>query len=309
MRSIVLARKTVLLLVLTAGVALVGCAGNEQREPLPATEQGEQPPATSEGDQLPTEEATDGGEIAGMQIVGWEMIGDWTLVSLNGHSLVENSTITAGFDGTQITGSACNHYFGDYAAEVGSISFSNIGSTEMFCEATMEQEQEYLDALAGIKTWSVKGATLELSGETASLVFERVVPPSDVSLEGTNWALESFVIGGDAISSLIADTTVTATIANGEITGNATCNSYSGPVSIDGAAITIGEVISTKMACDVGMEQESQYLATLAEVSTWRIEGTTLTLSADNGNGLVFQAPRTHGRCYRFSAGRPRHGG
>jgi heat shock protein HslJ len=281
MMQIVFANKLVLLLVLVAGVVMAGCTGNEQAEPLPAT---------GEGDQLPTDDATDGGAIAGMRILGWETMGDWTLASMNGHSLVEGSAITASFDGAKITGSACNHYFGDYTIEVGDISFSNIGSTDMFCEDTMEQEQEYFEALAGVNTWTVKGATLELSGETVSLVFERVVPPSDVNLEGTNWTLESFVIGGDAISSVMTDTTITATIASGEIAGNATCNSYSGAASIDGAGITISQIVATKMACEIGMEQESQYLGTLAEVSTWRIEGSTLTLSADNGNGLVFRA-------------------
>lgn len=280
--------KLILLLVLVVGLALTGCAGSEQAEPLPTSGAGDPPPTedvTGEAVLPPT----DGGAIAGMRILGWETMGDWTLSSLNGHSLIEGSTITASLDGAKITGSACNQYFADYTIEVGSISFSNIGSTEMFCEDTMEQEQEYFEALAAVNSWSVKGPTLTLSGETASLVFERVVPPSDVSLEGTNWTLESFLIGGDAISSVMEGTTVTATIANGEISGNATCNSYTGPAAIDGAGITIGEIIATMMACDVGMEQESQYLEALAEVSTWRIEGTTLTLSADNGNGLIFQ--------------------
>ncbi len=237
--------------------------------------------------QLP---AADSGAASGSQMVGAEMIGDWNLVSLNNHSLVEGSTITASFDGMQITGSACNSYFGDYTIGVNELSFSNIGSTEMFCEGTMDQEQEYFEALAGVNGWSLEGATLELSGETASLIFERNVPPSDLSLEGTNWALEAFIIGGDAVSSLIADTSISATIANGEISGNATCNSYSGTVSIDGAGITIGEIVMTEMACEVGMDQESHYLQTLGEVSTWQIDGTTLTLSADNGSGLIFHA-------------------
>ncbi|MBN1430033.1 MAG: META domain-containing protein [Anaerolineae bacterium] len=268
--------KPVLLSILIAGVVMAGCAGSEQEEPRTVT---------GEGNHLPND-----GAAAGMQIVGGQLIGNWALVSLNNHSLLEGSGITADFDGEQITGSACNHYFGDYTVEAGSISFSNIGSTDMYCEYTMEQEQTYLEALAGVNAWSVEGSTLTLSGETANLLFERVVPPSDVSLEGTIWMLESFVTGGDAVSSLIGDTTVTATIADGQIAGNATCNSYSGAVSIDGAAITVGEIVATKMACEIGMEQEDRYLATLAEVSTWQIEGTMLTLSADNGNGLVFRA-------------------
>ena len=273
MRQVMFDKRLVLLLALTGGVMMAACTGNEQTEPLPG------------GD------AASGGDGAtGSQMVGSDMIGDWNLVSLNGHSLVEGSTITASFDGSQITGSACNHYFGDYTIGVDALSFSGIGSTEMFCEGTMEQEQEYFDALADINGWSLEGATLELYGDTAYLVFERIAPVSDVSLEGTEWALESFVIGGDAVSSLVANTSISATITNGTISGNATCNTYTGTVKVDGAGITISQIAATEMACETGMEQESQYLQTLAEVSTWKIEGTTLTLSAENGNGLIFQA-------------------
>jgi len=268
MRQVMFDKRLVLLLALTGGVMMAACTGNEQTEPLPA----------------------DGDGATGSQMVGSDMIGDWNLVSLNGHSLVEGSTITASFDGSQITGSACNHYFGDYTIGVDALSFSGIGSTEMFCEGTMEQEQEYFDALADINGWNLEGTTLELYGDTAYLVFERIAPVSDVSLEGTEWALESFVIGGDAVSSLAANTSISATIANGAISGSATCNTYTGTVKVDGAGITISQIAATEMACETGMDQESQYLQTLAEVSTWKIEGTTLTLSAENGNGLIFQA-------------------
>jgi len=274
MRQVMFDKRLVLLLALTGGVMMAACTGNEQTEPLPDGGDG----------------ATGGNGATGSQMVGSDMIGDWNLVSLNGHSLVEGSTITASFDGSQITGSACNHYFGDYTIGVDALSFSGIGSTEMFCEGTMEQEQEYFDALADINGWSLEGTTLELYGDTAYLVFERIAPASDASLEGTEWALESFVTGGDAVSSLVANTSISATITNGAISGNATCNTYTGTVKVDGAGIKISRIAATEMACETGMEQESQYLQALAEVSTWKIEGNTLTLSAENGNGLIFQA-------------------
>jgi len=273
-------KKSVLLLVLVSVLIVAACAGGEQIEQLPEP---------GEGDQLP-DDSTGGDLAAGSQLVGSDIIGDWNLVSLNGHDLVEGSTITASFDGQQITGSACNSYFGGYTAEVDSISFSGIGSTEMFCPDTMDQEQEYFAALAEVNSWSVEAATLTLSGDSVSLVFERSVPPSDVAMEGTDWALESFIIGGDAVSSLMADTAISATITDGLITGNATCNDYGAPVTIDGAAFSVGEIEATEQDCEVGMEQEAQYFQTLSEVTTWRIEGNTLTLSAESGSGLVFRA-------------------
>jgi heat shock protein HslJ len=259
-------KKLVILLVLALVVLMVACSN------------------------VPAEPPVDGGAVGGRQMVGSAIIGDWNLVSLNGHDLVEGSTITASFDGLKITGSACNSYFGDYAVDVDTISFSNLGSTEMFCEDTSDQEREYFDALAVVNTWSVEGAKMQLSGDGVDLVFAQQVAPSDVSLEGTVWMLDSFIIGGDAVSSLEAGTSISATFADGQISGNATCNSYAGVVSLNGAGISISQIISTKMACQTGMDQEANYLQTLEQVSTWRIEGNTLTLSADSGNGLIFRA-------------------
>ena len=75
----------------------------------------------------------DGGAVGGRQMAGSAIIGDWNLVNLNGHNLIDGSAITASFDGMKITGSACNSYFGDYTVDVDAISFSNIGATEMYC--------------------------------------------------------------------------------------------------------------------------------------------------------------------------------
>jgi heat shock protein HslJ len=238
----------------------------------------------------PLGSAASGGGAAGSQMVGFQTLGDWLLVSLNGAELVEGSTITANFDGQRIGGEACNSYGADYSLTANTIAIDTVVATEMFCDGLMEQEQAYFDALAQVDSWSVQGATLELTGEGVSLVYDKAAETPAAELEGTEWLLDSFVIGGDAVSSLLADTAITATFADGEITGNATCNGYFGTVQLDGAAITISEVGRTMMACETGMEQEEQYLEILAAVSTWEIEGDTLTLRADNGSALVFRA-------------------
>src|SRR5665809_106026 len=52
------------------------------------------------------------------------------------------------------------------------------------------------------------------------------------------------------------------------VSGNASCNRYSGAYEIDGSSISFGQLISTQMFCSEPgvMEQEAAYLAALASV-------------------------------------------
>jgi len=76
------------------------------------------------------------------------------------------------------------------------------------------------------------------------------------------------------------------------VSGNASCNRYSGGYEIDGSSISFGQLISTQMFCDEAgvMEQEAAYLAALASVDTWSMDGETLTLSSGGTQLLAFTA-------------------
>ena len=69
---------------------------------------------------------------------------------------------------------------------------------------------------------------------------------------------------------------------DGSASSNASCNQYFGPYEIDGSSITFGQLASTQMFCgEPGvMDQEAAYLAALASVDTWSIDGEVLTLSS-----------------------------
>lgn len=52
----------------------------------------------------------------------------------------------------------------------------------------------------------------------------------------------------------------------GAVSGNSGCNSYSGAYAINGTSLSIGPLISTRMACEPDvMDQEQLYLASLRE--------------------------------------------
>jgi len=84
----------------------------------------------------------------------------------------------------------------------------------------------------------------------------------------------------------------TLTFEDGSVSGNASCNQYFGPYEIDGSSITFGQLASTQMFCgEPGvMDQEAAYLAALASIDTWSMDGETLALSSGDTTLLRYEA-------------------
>ncbi len=103
----------------------------------------------------------------------------WKLVSYGGKIPIEGKTMTANFDGAEVSGSAsCNHYFGTYRIKSSQISIEGLGWTEMACldpEGIMEQELAVMEMLSNSDNFTLQGDRLEIittTGET--LIFEVV---------------------------------------------------------------------------------------------------------------------------------------
>lgn len=81
---------------------------------------------------------------------------------------------------------------------------------------------------------------------------------------------------------------ITITFDNNKIYGFSGVNRYFGAVKVTGNKITIENIASTMMAgLPSKMEEESNYLATLAEMDTIAVEENVLTLTG-NGKTLKF---------------------
>jgi heat shock protein HslJ len=231
----------------------------------------------------------------------------WTLASFAG----DDGTLTPVLDGTAVTatfsaegslgGSAgCNHYSADYTVDGESLTIEPAIRTEMYCSeppGIMDQEDRYLALLTEVASYRMEDGLLTLmdSDGVDLLVFEEVVQTPDLPLTGTDWVLEAYSTGGDAISSVIAGTTITANFADGNVTGNAGCNHYGGQYSLDGTNLTVSSLFSTLMYCETPgvMEQEAAFLGHLANVSSYRVEGDRLILTDAEGTDVLFfvQAP------------------
>ncbi len=87
----------------------------------------------------------------------------------------------------------------------------------------------------------------------------------------------------------IADFPITLSIEGNQVSGRAACNSYGGTIRINGTAVAISELFQTEMGCQPEvMEAEQRFLAALASVDNFSVDGTRLTLSG-SGAGLGFE--------------------
>jgi heat shock protein HslJ len=198
----------------------------------------------------------------------------------------EGVTPTAEFTEDQVSGSGgCNRFSGGYTTDGDSITIGPLASTLMACVGEADAvEADYLARLGQAATYAITDGTLTLSDGAGQVVlsYTESVP---VTLAGTTWSATGINNGKEAVTSLVADTTVTAEFSeDGTLSGNAGCNTYNGTYEVSGTSLTIGPLATTKKACkpDVN-EQEANYLAALSRVTTYTIRGDQLELRDDGG--------------------------
>lgn len=86
-----------------------------------------------------------------------------------------------------------------------------------------------------------------------------------------------------------AEITISFNPQDGRVAGKAAVNRYFGTYKTDGNKITLGPVGSTMMMGPQPlMEAEQDYLQTLPKVTSFAVEGDSLTLTASDGRKLVF---------------------
>lgn len=74
--------------------------------------------------------------------------------------------------------------------------------------------------------------------------------------------------------------------------GNAGCNRYNATYRLSGDSLSFGPAISTKMACEAGMDLEVAWLSALEKVATYSVTDSTLTLLGADGPVARLEAHR-----------------
>lgn len=115
----------------------------------------------------------------------------------------------------------------------------------------------------------------------------------DVSkLQDGLWVLSS---GRDV--PLPAGVVPTAGFHERVVRGSTGCNQYSGPYTVDGESLVIGDLSTTRMACATPRDEvERDYVRALGLVTTWAMDGDELVLSDGSGEELLrYTQARTGG--------------
>jgi len=101
----------------------------------------------------------------------------WKLLSIQGKPVVSiegerDLFLQLKFDASLKGFAGCNAIMGSYTVETTSLTFSKVASTRKFCAQGMDQEQAYLQALALVVMFYIKGERLSLFDQNDKLMFE-----------------------------------------------------------------------------------------------------------------------------------------
>jgi len=193
------------------------------------------------------------------------------------------------FEAGRVAGTAgCNQLGGSYTLAGASLTFkANMASTMMACpEPLMKQDKAVGLALTRVAGYRLDGELLELldAGGAVQLRFVRLKP---TPLVGQVWQLTGYNNGKEAISSARNGTEINLEFRDdGTLGGSDGCNRYMSGYTLSGAALTIGPLASTRMACkgpEGAAEQARDYAAALGAVTGYRIDGGELLLLTGAG--------------------------
>jgi heat shock protein HslJ len=222
---------------------------------------------------------------------------NWTLTELNGQPPVPGTSVYIQFDADgRVAGSdGCNSFTGPYTVSGSTIDFPEPrASTLRACLPEVgAQAAAFNAALDNAATYQIVGSGLRLidAGGATLAVFMA----QDQSLAGTAWEVTGFNNGRQAVVSVLAGTSITATFGeDGRVAGSAGCNQYNASYTVDGDKTTIGPAASTRRFCaePAGvMEQEAQFLAALQTAATYTLRGDMLELRTADGALAVTLKP------------------
>jgi heat shock protein HslJ len=210
--------------------------------------------------------------VSGVDVDGWEAVAP---------------TLT--FEDGQASGSSgCNQFSGSYTVDGSSLELGEIAMTSMGCPPPADEvEQTSMEALQGTAGWRLEGEELVLvDADDAELLRYRPASP-----EGS-WVATG-VLQGDAFTSILIGSEITATFTDGTLSGSAGCNTYNASYTTDGDTMEIDAPSSTKMACpepEGVMDQEAAYLAALPTAVGFRVSGGMLELLSAEGTAVVTYA-------------------
>lgn len=207
-------------------------------------------------------------------------------------ALVPGSEIRLRFDGDRLGITAgCNSMGGTYTLDGTRLTVADLATTEMGCAAPLMEQDTWVAALFAEPVQLTTGAEPTLiSGDVVLTLADREQVSPDEPLVGTSWTLDSIGTGGadGAVSSVPEGVTASVNFEDdGSVRLFDGCNGGGGPVTVDGATITWGQIGFTLVGCsDPGVVEVSQAVhEVLTGSTTFTIEEKSLTIT--NGDRFL----------------------
>ncbi len=215
----------------------------------------------------------------------------WRLAALPGQTVpAGNGAPTARFEGGRVSGfSGCNRFTGGYTVDRDRLTIGNLAGTMRACpEPAMALEKAFLAALSGAQAANVEGRRLSLTPAAggAPLQFELELKPS---LAGVKWEVTGYNNGRQAVVSPLPGTQLSIAFKDGKVSGSGGCNSFHGPFKVDGNALSIGPLATTRKLCSAEgvMAQEREFIAALQTATTWAIDRGMLDVHRQDGERVL----------------------
>jgi putative lipoprotein len=251
------------------------------------------------GDGLLTLTGANGTEITAMQAPELKLAGtSWTVEGMGVVAVVSGSEPGIAFtvDG-QINGTTgCNRFFGGYAQDGETVTFTGTGMTKMACmgEGLMAQEAALAAILSGAAKASVDGlGRLTITGANGAWFVAAPVLTAEAArdpalLHGAEWVVEDInrtgVIDNSRLTLMFGE--------DGRVNGSTNCNRLSGLYAADGGTITFTPLATTRRAC-LGAAlsgQERKYMSALGGEMAWTITADgALELTGDEGRRVLLR--------------------
>ena len=212
-----------------------------------------------------TTKPTAAGSSSGLEGTTWELAAG-ALVIIGAEHVVPTLLMQ---DGTASGWAGCNNYSTHYVLSGSSLTFGTVASTKMACGAVPSAvENQFLQRLSNVSTYSVTSGRLQLLDSTAQVVLRFTA--ANTSIVGS-WAITGYLTStGSAFTSAVVGSKPTAVFdANGTVSGTTGCNNYHGPwkQGADGS-IKIGPLATTLVACPENLAVQDTSIGHALEAST-----------------------------------------
>ncbi len=253
--------------------------------------------------QLPSETPASGSDQGAAAMPAFEGT-IWQLESYvdadgNAHPALADAPATIIFQNGEFIGDThCNSLTGKYTLDGDKITTQLGPSTLRACKTDIaSQESGMKNGISHAASYKIEGGKLMLMDADGNILLTFTEQPTP-ELAGSAWRLISFNNSEGGMESNQASEKITLSFGeDGKVSGNAGCNNFSGSYTVEGDALSIGPLATTRKMCAQPqgvMQTEQAFLKDLGDAATFSIMGKTLTIyGKDGGKLLIFASMKT----------------